>query len=1746
MSSRTLGEDTNKVRESLGSIEIDGDYVAAIKGKYCKEQEEMLQRSAIAIAASSQSSSMIMNNILSQGVHCLKIKSMGGLMHLIVFDTFEDKKAMMESKWLEQWFLTIRNVNNHSSSLWRETWLKIYEMPIAAWGYENFYNVGCIFEKVISVNYKFEFDCAYVLVITDCLFEINGKVSMEIDENHFPIFVSENKGQWELPKSTNLANNSSEEVRSPQMHVVGQKSAMADPVGEDQGLPIIQHGNSDQLLPINDCMGNPNLNNSKQPETQPPHYELSPQKSAFIKPVPPTSACPSPNQTCSSQGLDPHSTPVILSPIKPKKTSPRKQLFTKSPSINSQPNNQILSPQTSKPKNTSPQEKTYIPTYNKFGALIRNSNQSASSSGNIGSSSESGPIFPPGFEDRIPNHTKQAQLRKRQKKLEKKKKKMSTLISSPGSQVERGHKPNSNVAPISVNDIIDMADMLGLFFEGSKDELRRRIQSILKAQMQDWAKHQQYVSHAPIPIKISEMILISWNVRGLNARIKKSSLRKLISSHDPKFIFIQETKIETFNSKNINSIWKDSNVEWLFSPSNGNSGGLLTLWKKDFFVMESHKIEKNWIAIVGSIPSLKFKGCLINVYNPCCREERVVIWDDLVKFHENPIPPSLFLGDFNEVLNPSERGSSQVSQSGVEDFQNFINKLQLIEIPAKNGWFTWYSGKAKSKLDRLLVNVDWITAFPSLQVSIQKRGISDHCPLLILSKEVNWGPRPFRFQNCWLSHPGCMRIIQDIWKNSAMDSWGGKLRKVKGSLKEWNLKEFGQIDQNIAALEDMIHDLDMDANSRTLTDEEIKKRREAQMNLWTWLKRKEMFWAQNSRAKWVKEGDRNTRYFHTLASIRKRKNSITSLSTNGFVIDDPAGLKEEAISFFSKIFSEEFPLRPSYEGLEFKQINADQAAYLTAPFSHMEIDNAIDSCNAQKAPGPDGYNFRFIKEAWEVIKHDVYNIVEEFWRTSSLPKGSNVAFIALIVKCEHPEGFMDFRPISMVGCIYKILAKLLSRRLQGVMNSLIGPHQSSFIAGRQILDGALIAGELIDSCKREKIEATILKLDFHKAFDSVAWSFLEWTLIQMGFPRKWISWILSCVTNAAASILINGSPTRPFKLHRGLRQGDPLSPFLFDLIIEVLSLVIQKATALGCWEGVEITKGGAKLTHLQYADDTIIFCPPKIEQLLNIKKTLITFQLASGLQINFHKISLHGINTDDDWLRIAANTLLCKTDGLPFTYLGLPIGGRAARISTWDPIITRIERKLATWKGGLLSMAGRLTLIKASVSSLPIYFMSLFPVPQGIIEKINQLQRRFLWSGDLSKSAIAMASWKLLELPKFWGGLNCGSILHRNLSLLFKWVWRFINEPQALWHKVISDKYGYSPIFLHHELTVPRQGGPWRNICATILKHPMTKNMLQSSIKRRVGNGATALFWLDQWLGDSPLKNRFPRLFRIATKPNANILSCGQWEGSKWRWDISWCRDFRPRDEEEWAELQPLLSSVCLSVEKEDTFSWSPSKEGLFSVKSLSLELAKVSPLAAAHTQVWKKIWRGLIPPKLELFTWLALRGKLNTKDKLVRMKILPPDDSKCILCLEHQENIDHLLLHCTFSRNIWLWWLNTWRLQWVFPGSLFEAFHQWALYGATPFMKRVWEAMFPIIIWSIWKERNSRIFRNISCSSAQIQDLIISRLCWWIKGWGSPFPYSCDEVIRNPHCLAWGGGESLIFCLNIASKGEFMGTAPF
>ncbi|GJR98251.1 cysteine-rich receptor-like protein kinase [Tanacetum coccineum] len=215
--------------------------------------------------------------------------------------------------------------------------------------------------------------------------------------------------------------------------------------------------------------------------------------------------------------------------------------------------------------------------------------------------------------------------------------------------------------------------------------------------------------------------------------------------------------------------------------------------------------------------------------------------------------------------------------------------------------------------------------------------------------------------------------------------------------------------------------------------------------------------------------------------------------------------------------------------------------------------------------------------------HDFWNCIRHFESSGGLCNGCNPSFIVLVPKKKDPLGFSDYRPISLIGCVYKVISKMLASRLAKVIGSVIGPNQSTFIEGRQILDGCLVANEIIRMAALENHKLLLFKVDFDKAFDSVNWNFLMSIMTQMGFGLKWRSWIFSCLSSASISVMINGSPSKEFKIEWGLRQGDPISPLLFLLV----ALKLSKSRIIGV--GVPATDVESMASSLGCAHDSLPF-----------------------------------------------------------------------------------------------------------------------------------------------------------------------------------------------------------------------------------------------------------------------------------------------------------------------------------------------------------------------------------------------------------------------------------------------------------------------------------------------------------------------------------------------------------------------------
>jgi len=280
-------------------------------------------------------------------------------------------------------------------------------------------------------------------------------------------------------------------------------------------------------------------------------------------------------------------------------------------------------------------------------------------------------------------------------------------------------------------------------------------------------------------------------------------------------------------------------------------------------------------------------------------------------------------------------------------------------------------------------------------------------------------------------------------------------------------------------------------------------------------------------------------------SNRRRHNAINLVSVGGVNVEGVQNIRAPVFDHFSTHFKVVRQGRPGIQGLNFRKLSYVEAGNLTRPFSLEEVKQAVWDCDGRKSPGPDGINFDFIRKFWDILKNDFMTFLSEFHRNGKLTKGLNSTFIALIPKVHNPQSLNDFRPISLVGCMYKVLAKVLANRLRIVIDNVVSDSQLVFVKGKQILDGILIANEVVDEAKHKNKELLLFKVDFEKAYDSVDLKYLDAVMVNMNFPTLWRKWIAECVGTATASVLVNGCPTEEFHIERGLRRGTLSRLFYF-------------------------------------------------------------------------------------------------------------------------------------------------------------------------------------------------------------------------------------------------------------------------------------------------------------------------------------------------------------------------------------------------------------------------------------------------------------------------------------------------------------------------------------------------------------------------------------------------------------------------
>ncbi|XP_068340019.1 uncharacterized protein [Pyrus communis] len=1089
----------------------------------------------------------------------------------------------------------------------------------------------------------------------------------------------------------------------------------------------------------------------------------------------------------------------------------------------------------------------------------------------------------------------------------------------------------------------------------------------------------------------------------------------------------------------------------------GNAGGLSLWWEDNLevsIILSSKNIIDAVMRVKGQTQWCRFTG----VYGTSYRAEKRMFWEWMVNHFTPTDIPWICGGDFNEFMWDHEKsGGVEVLYNRPRFLGEFMSSSLLMDLGFQGPAFTWRGLRrgdwVEERLDRVLTNEQWQQLWPNSLVMHGTATASDHCPIILNSNlEGPRGRKMFRFEAFWVAEEECKKLVEKCWdwrhNGSCVNNWVRTLNDCRNRLSRWDRTNFKGRGYRI---QDLLSKLDSLQRDWGPNFDEI---REISRQIDELRFQEESYWCQRSRVKWLREGDANTKFFHSSTLQRRRRNKIVKLrDENGNWVDRPPQVRQLVDNHFISVFSSAGSRTwGSLLDCIIPSVSDEMNEALIAPVMDDEIKDAAVQMGGLKAPGPDGFQGIFYQSYWEIVRADVSALVRELFLDSAGTGLINQTHIVLIPKVPNPEVVSQFRPISLCNYSYKILSKILANRLKVFLPNIISPTQNAFVAGRQIQDCIGIAHEIFHYLKGRKARTRYemgIKLDMQKAYDRVEWDFLDAVMEKMGFSSRWRSIINGCISSVKFDVLLNGQAGKTFAPTRGLRQGDPLSPYLFILVGEVLSKLIQSEVDNGRMAGVKMGGSGPMISHLFFADDTLLFLRADMNNCRNLRNLLDNFCEASGQKVNLVKSSVFfGANVPKVIADQMGSALGMAVVNNPGTYLGVPaIWGRSKQRGL-AYVKGRIMEKLQGWKQSTLSRAGKEVLIKAVIQAIPAYPMCIFKFPAGVCREMDALVAGF-----------------------WWGCKEGASKIH--------WCWRLLTEPDSLWAQVIKARY-----FPHCSIWDAKKGGRASWAWGSLL---IGRDLIREGSHWQILSGQEVRVWQDRWLPSLPLGHPVP-VGQVAVTPSLRVsaLICPD----SGRWNISFLQPFISGE-----AMQAIEETPLGDLSRNDRLIWDLSKNGCYSVKSgyrwlqsrsMAVRDKRRPSVRGVPKALWKGIWKLEVPPKLRHFLWLTVHNCLPTRDALFRRRA--SQVSTCPICCCHDETIEHIFLSCSWVVPIWFGgalgykvdrlslpdWLD-WILAVFSPNFCISGDSNWR------------RSYIVFTCWCIWKARCDFVFNGVSINPSKV-----------------------------------------------------------
>ncbi|XP_039155725.1 uncharacterized protein LOC120287105 [Eucalyptus grandis] len=695
---------------------------------------------------------------------------------------------------------------------------------------------------------------------------------------------------------------------------------------------------------------------------------------------------------------------------------------------------------------------------------------------------------------------------------------------------------------------------------------------------------------------------------GLGSPLKQAEIRNFVRTNHLSCVGILETKISPAAFPLVSGALIPG---WCWSANNDHSprGRIWVGWnpKSASFALSACSSQ----AIHGRLIYLNsgISFIITVVYAEHSFTLRRPLWADLIQSSFQVVDsPWIVAGDFNAIRSSSDKADiSNYWIPAFNDFGDCLNQAGLDDLRYVGNRFTWSASSGPSrklrKIDKVLTNSAWNSIFSFSEASFLPPGVSDHSPMMVRILPTPNTPRALKYRLKLLNK----EVYADI------------------SAKTDEARRLLSLAQEAIQLDPHNHDLANEEKEHFRVFSELRLQEES-------------FFRQKSRIRWLKEGDLNTKYFHHLVKRSHLRNRILSIYNGDTLVSDPAEVHQLFVSHFQALLAASPPSYvPTIEEIR-KNLNHtlddNQIRTLSQPVTDKEIQDTLFSLASGKAPGPDGFNVDFFKRSWEIIGPSVLLAVRDFFASGHLLKEINSTILTLVPKVPNASSVNDFRPIACCNTIYKCITKIMANRLAVVLPSIISLPQNAFVKGRRISDNIILAQELFVDFHHEPYRPKcIIKVDFCKAFDSIDWNFIELTLLAFGFPPDFVHRMMTCIRSPKYSISLNGELHGFFSSGRGIRQGDPMSPYLFTLVMEVFSGILNTQSGNLGFDFFWRCKA-TRLSHLFFADDVLLFSEANMSSLRLLLDGIHSFARWSGLNPNLNKSEIF-LSGDPESLRNA-------------------------------------------------------------------------------------------------------------------------------------------------------------------------------------------------------------------------------------------------------------------------------------------------------------------------------------------------------------------------------------------------------------------------------------------------------------------------------------------------------------------------------